>query len=508
MYQILLILVLLTVQTFAIPLLFPISDNIHWNAISKNNLKCPIGQRSRKIEDGLEIPVKIPTLGRSPSIGGYLCTSHKLITTCDTGFFGGNTLSIVTNPVTLSEAECRDAVSRYTIGDIDDTEHPKPICSWMKSSSTVKKVINVIPTKVHYDPYQNKAMSILFLQGFCTKSFCLTVFSNKVWVSEESLTKLCTDEQLEPSTITIYRLNTTAAAIWSPDIDTSDPNPPCIMRFCGTLGLRFPSGNWVALSKQEVPKIPWVGDYFYYLESCPPSTRINIVDQEERLRYSMISLLDQFYDQECSLVVSKIREGIKVSRVEIQTLAPRSPGFHPVYKFTSGTLLVGLSHYKWVNATPMTHHPYVLFKDQLDREYHWTSWTQSNRSDIIEGPNGLYVLNKTLIIGTEDIDEYKRISHLSGKHTLYTIETELRNQSTPLVLPKSIDYQFVDDESILHELLHWSYKTLIVFIVVLLGVFVSVMWGKRHLTSRVFTPEVLLTSVQPDRETETEFFRS
>lgn len=501
-------LISLILQTLATPILFPISDDIHWSLISKNNLKCPIGQRSQKIEDGLEIPIKIPTLGRSPSIGGYLCTSQKLVTTCSTGFFGGTTLSVATNPVTLSELECRDAVSRYAVGDITDVEHPEPACSWMKSSSTVKKVITVIPTKVHYDPYQNKALSLLFLKGSCTTSFCLTVFSNKVWISEESLTKLCTADHLEPSTLTIYRLNTTSSALWSPDIDTSDPTPPCIMKFCGTLGLRFSSGNWVALSREEVPRVPWVGDYFYYLESCPLSTRVNIVDQEERLRYSMTSLLDQFYDQECSLVVSKIREGMKVSRVEIQTLAPRSPGFHPVYKFTSGTLMVGMSQYKWVNVTHLTRHPYVLFKDQLGREYQWKSWTQSNCSDIIEGPNGLYVLNKTLIIGTEDIDEYKRIAHLSGKHTLYTIESEISNLSKPLVLPNSVDYQLFADESILYELLHWSYKTLIIFLVVLLGIIVLLIWGKKYLRNRGFTPEVRLTQVQRERETEAEFFRS
>ncbi|AXQ04773.1 putative glycoprotein [Culex rhabdo-like virus Los Angeles] len=488
-------------------LLFPISVDLQWHPTMTSNLKCPSGQKYHKINTGVRIPVKIPNLGNSPSVSGHVCTATILTTSCSTGFFGGTTLTLLSSPSTLTESECQDSISEYLIGNIMSNEHPSPVCSWMKNSSTSRKIITVTPMRVYYDPYHNKLLSSIFLTGECTSSFCLTVFGNKVWISSESITSYCKDRHMEPSSLILYQSNKTFSVLWSSELDTSSLVAPCIMTFCGEKGIRFDTGNWVALDKAEIPRIDWVGEYFYNLVDCPVDSTINIVDQQERLHYAMLSLTENFFDEECMLTKSKLNDGLRVSRIELQTFIPRVPGYFPVYMYSPGSFLVSTSKYKLVNAVPVSEFPYVGFFDHDGREYTWNYWKVSNVTNIIDGPNGLYVINKTLIYGMNDIDEYKTIYQLSGKHKILTIDQLENKSSAPLVFPSSVDYQFSDDAS-LSDVVWNSSKHFMLYIMIILSVLMSAIWliflclKKQHFIKRSVLP---IKPSQLDREME--FFR-
>lgn len=60
---------------------------------------------------------------------------------------------------------------------------------------------------------------------------------------------------------------------------------------------------------------------------------MNLVDRQEAIHNTVLSLLDEFLDLECEKVKFRIERGEMVSRVELQTSMPRFPGIHPVYRY-------------------------------------------------------------------------------------------------------------------------------------------------------------------------------
>lgn len=129
--------------------------------------------------------------------------------TCAKGFFGGESVEIRSNSAHISERECREVLSKNREGQYVSSEHPKPVCSWMKTSTTTKNFISTNQHSVRYDPYADVLHSSLFLGGRCKDKVCRTIFENRIWLQ---------------------------------------------------------SGTWVAV--KDVPKIDWIGEYRYYLKDC------------------------------------------------------------------------------------------------------------------------------------------------------------------------------------------------------------------------------------------------
>lgn len=60
---------------------------------------------------------------------------------------------------------------------------------------------------------------------------------------------------------------------------------------------------------------------------------MKLVDRQEAIHNTVLSLLDEFLDLECEKVKYRIERGEMVSPVELQTFMPRFPDIHPVYRY-------------------------------------------------------------------------------------------------------------------------------------------------------------------------------
>nr|UUG74019.1 MAG: glycoprotein [Culex pseudovishnui rhabdo-like virus] len=450
------------VSSDSLMMLFPTSPNIEWHDVSPSNLICPDASLHREMEKGLALPVHRPTIGKTPNLSGTLCIAMELVTTCYKGFFGGVDVSISSNPSVISEDNCRKEIASQAQGDYRSTEHPQPVCSWMKTSSVRRSIITLNPLDVHYDPYSDTLYSSLFLGGKCQTNVCPTVFENRIWIPHESLTEFCSAEKLGESKIILYNTSNTQANLWSPDFVVSDDEIPCIMDFCGHKGLRFSSGDWVALSRDDIPKEDWVGEYFYHLRDCAPNTVVNVVDSSQDFNYISETLLDEFINEQCELTISKIKEGELVSRIELQTLSPRTPGFHPIYRYKPGTFQMSMTHYSWTLIRSTDVFPYIELSSHSNESIRYNYWTTDNRTGIIDGPNGLYILNKNLIYGLREEQTFKRILSKSSKQKFPLFNHKQSREPNFVKLLSYSSYSFSDDATLAEVLWHPIWTGMIV----------------------------------------------
>ncbi len=464
-------------QMLNIKLLFPISQNIEWHNVSTSNLICPDINFHKRVDSGLSFTVHRPKIGKDPSITGTVCAAIELITTCTKGFFGGVDVMVSANPATITEESCRQEIASQARGDFRSSEYPQPVCSWMKTSTVKRTIVNLNSMEVHYDPYLDTLYSSLFLGGSCKGAVCPTIFENRIWIPHESLTEYCSSDHLIESKLIIYNTSESKTAFWSPEFRIVDEDNPCIMDFCGTKGLRFSSGEWVALSRQHVPKEAWVGEHFYHLKDCKKDTTVNLVETNRDVTYMTETILEEFMNEQCEITIDKIREGSLVSRIELQTLYPRAPGFFPVYKYTPGSFAVGMAHYAWVSVQPSNTFPYVSIRTSLNKSVDYKYWTMDNRTNIIDGPNGLYILKGKLVYGLEEEQTFRRLLAQSSKH-IFPITSETNNIKrgfTQLLSYKS--YSFSDDSSLTDAVWHpfiTSVGVSVLVIVVLIGSYIGV----------------------------------
>ncbi|AGY80342.1 glycoprotein [North Creek virus] len=441
-----------------IKILFPTSFKIEWHDVSSSNLKCPNTNVHQNIDHGTSFIVHRPHIGKDPMISGTLCVSMELITTCSKGFFGGLDIMTSTSPADLSEEDCRKEIARQNQGEFSSSEHPQPVCSWMKTSSTSRTVIHLNNMDVHYDPYSERLCLSLFIGGKFRIPGVDIVFENRLWVPHESLTKYCSEEHLVESSLIIYNTTATKSALWSPDFDVAEDELPCIMSFCGQRGLRFGSGEWVAYPGRMFLLEPWVGEYFYHLQFCDSHTTINLVEANQDLKHMTKEVLTEFLDEQCEMTINKLKEGNLISRIELQTMYPRTPGFHPVYRYTPGKFLMGMAHYSWVSIEPSDIFPYVLIRSSLNKTIEYPYWTLDNRTNIIDGPNGLYILDRTLIYGLEEEQTFKRTLSKSSLH-IFPIVSEQKNITKSfLKLISHKSYSFSDDASLVDVIWHPTLK--------------------------------------------------
>nr|BBQ04826.1 glycoprotein [Culex pseudovishnui rhabdo-like virus] len=465
-------------------ILFPTSTNIEWHDVSPSNLICPGASLHQKMDKGLYLPVRRPTIGKTPNLSGTLCIAMELVTTCYKGFFGSVDVTISSNPSVISEDDCRKEIASQSQGDYRSTEHPQPSCSWMRTSSVRRSIITLNPLDVHYDPYSDTLYSSIFLGGKCQTDVCPTVFENRIWIPHESLTEFCSAEKLSESKIILYNSSDTQSSLWSPDFVIPDDKTPCIMDFCGHKGLRFPSGDWVALSRDDIPKEEWVGEYFYHLTDCAPHTVVNVVDSGQDFNYISETLLDEFINEQCELTISKIKEGDLISRIELQTLSPRTPGFHPVYRYQPGTFQMSMTHYSWIVIKPTDVFPYIELFSHSNESIRYDYWTVDNKTGIIDGPNGLYVLNKNLIYGLREEQTFKRILSKSSKQKFPLFNTKI---SQPLSVIKLLSYSshsFSNDATLAEVLWHPLLIGMVLTCACGLLVLVMIVYFKRNLVLR------------------------
>lgn len=445
---------------------------MRWSVANVSTIDCTTGGYRDANDAGFKIQVYAPLLKKNYTSEGYLCIKTELITECSENFFGGQTIKYYSNSVSVSPSECSEAIFKWLTGDLKMREHPAPSCSWMRSSSEQSIYIEIRQHPVLFDPYTNNKISDLFIKGQCNQASCETTREGVLWMSYDNHLPQCFKEILSPIYIFAQEKENKHYEFWSPDYPLRSAKRLCIKEFCGMRGFMFDDGTWIGVKKEDIPPQDKLGEYLYKLERCEHHSQISIQPEEIMMQEVEHTVFGLFMRRECEKTKERLLKGDIVSRIELQTLTPRSPGRHYVYRILNNTLLQSISDYQWVRVKESPHKPYVSFQTETGHNIEWSYWSFNKILNITDGPNGLYVRGKTLVYPGKTISDYEHHLQHSIKQRIGIDHNELilSHQSLRhhiVLFPHFNDTSITDIVSNTFSFKFWASHGFMTFIIIL-----------------------------------------
>ncbi|ATG83561.1 glycoprotein [Ohlsdorf virus] len=438
-------------------ILFPTTNTIDWIPLDPNDISCDFPYYPSESNSNLKIRGRSPILQTKYEINGFLCNAITTVTSCDKGFFGGETVTHSEYRPPLEFKDCENAIRKFKSGTLDTYEHPPPSCSWMKKSDNLKSTVLVQERTVLFDPYSNQLISSWFADGKCEYSPCSTVKQNMKWISDVNHPPECISDHLDEVIMFLTdSKSTNSYTIWSPDIHITDFNEICTMTYCSVNGFLFPNGEWVGINKNDIPSIPKLGEFLYNIKECNSSTHLHIKEHRYINRETEQTEFSILLSVECSKTKDDLLSQTSINRVQLQSLTPRIPGRHRVYRFHNNTLQMGYSEYKWVRTEKSVTFPFIKIILANGKEVRWPYWYLDPNNDIIEGPNGLFIKNKKLAYALSDLINYNRSILINGK-----ISYDIPHVHLPKVSPinniiSTRDFNTINDDNLISVIRGWS----------------------------------------------------
>lgn len=437
--------------------LFPTTNIIDWIPLDPSVISCDFPYYPSESHSQLKIRGKSPVLHAKYEINGFLCSAVTTVTSCEKGFFGGETVSHSDYHHKLDLKDCEDAISRFKIGVIDTYEHPPPSCSWMRKSDNIQRIVTVQTRPVLFDPYSNQLISTWFINGRCERSPCDTLKQNMKWLSDVNHPPDCIADHLDEVIMFLTDSeNTTSYNIWSPDMHITDFHEICTMTYCSTNGFLFPNGEWVGINKNDIPSIPKLGELLYNIKECNSTTHLHLKDHRYVNREAEQTEFSILLSIECLKTKDELLTQTSINRVQLQSLTPRTPGKHRVYRFYNNTIQMGFSEYKWVTTEKSVTFPFVKLILSNKKELRWPHWHLNKKTDIIEGPNGLFVKDKKLAYALSDLINYNRSLLTYGKLYYDIPHFILPDMKSIENTINSRDFHIINDKDLTTVILGWS----------------------------------------------------
>lgn len=428
------IIFLLSATLGQIQIIFPISDTIAWTPVVPSEIDCEYETRTKSLKSYFELPGYLPVLHQTYLAEGFLCNSVTLMTKCDTGFFGSQTIHHIEEHHGISEEECVLGVKKFLDNKDKIVTYPAPPCSWMSSSVDKISFIRIRPRAMVYDPYTNRIVSELFVGGECKGPYCKTIYEYEGWLADHHKHPECISDHLDTSLFYIKPYSSEMADLWSPDINIPSGHKICTFDYCGMEGLKFHDGSWIGLKRNAIPKgKEKLNQFFVNLPECPKGDHLSQMERHHTEHLATRTELEEFLHSECLKTKLLIIEGSPLSRVHLQALTPTTPGRHRVYRFVNGSIEMGISDYKEVTVIPPLSGNPAVVRTSTNKTLRWKYWTHDERHNIYDGPNGLFIYNNTVLTYTSDMKDYQTALSLSMKQimsidhpTLYHNESSIR----------------------------------------------------------------------------------
>lgn len=457
-------------------ILFPVSDHIDWISLEPSQIICDNPSYSQELSSGIKIKGVSPHLHKNYKLKGFLCEKMELITTCNKGFFGGTTIKRKENYPDITKHDCQVSLNEAENKISDYYEHPTPVCSWMKENDNARTITVIKDYDIIFDPYSNKLISPLFVGGYCVESPCKTIFTNKIWISDVNNPPDCISEYLNNIVIFLNNpTNFTDYKIWSPDTYVSDFHSICTMNYCNKNGFLFPNGEWIGIDKSDIPHITSLGEFLYNVPTCNKSARLFLKEENSMVHEAETTDLDALLRFECEKTRELLLLSQPINRVQLQSLSPRIPGVHPVYRLMNNTIQTGFSNYRWLYFNYSSFFPYVSFYTYSGEEIKWSYWNQDKKLNILEGPNGIVIKNKKLIYSLLNTDSFIRDKKISSSIHYIVPEPSVTSIHISVKRPSSSGTYQEDDASVTDILPHIEISRIfyhMVWILSLLSVFI------------------------------------
>lgn len=207
-------------------------------------------------------------------------------------------------------------------------------------------------------------------------------------------------------------------SFWSPDYPLQSAKRICVKDFCGLSGFMFDDGTWIGIKKEDIPQQNKLGEYLYKLDRCSDPSRVKFQPEEVLIHSVEHTVFSLFLKKECERTKERLLSGEALSRIELQTLTPRSPGRHLVYRILNGSLLQSISDYQWVTVKKSPHRPYISFITEDKKSIEWLYWSHNALLNLTDGPNGLHIRGSNLIFPGRTISDYEHILQNSIKQRI------------------------------------------------------------------------------------------
>ncbi|AJR28475.1 glycoprotein [New Minto virus] len=307
-----------------------------WKAATHNNLICPppATRISTSLSPSFNYTVPNPrNLMGHMQHDGWLCVSSLYATTCDTNFWGHQTITQSNLPVRMTSAACKKAVREHILGELAPPRYPDPYCYWMASHTQAITQIRVIEHPVTSDLYTETFVNSLFPGTHCAMNPCTTVHPDTMWETTTIIKKDC--KILPNSNFTGYKDPRRPDREWVV-IDNDSAiylAGSCHMQYCGQKGLRTASGQW----------IPYEGPTKY--PDCPESWLTRSTEHSNELKVNL-EVQEVESRRACIEATQRIRDGAPISFHLLSYFQPRRTGYYHVYRIYKGILQYSKAWYE------------------------------------------------------------------------------------------------------------------------------------------------------------------
>ncbi|AJR28511.1 glycoprotein [Sawgrass virus] len=324
---------------------------------------------------------------------GWLCVRKMYQTTCDTNFWGHQTITHEELALPADQTECRQAIAHYIKGTYEDPRHPDPVCTWMAAEKVYNPNTALLPHSTVVDPFSYTFMDSLFPGTHCKTAPCPTVHPDVLWHTVTPLTEDCPGHTIIP--IKIYN-DKSARKKTHEWLSVSDgPLIPlggsCSLTYCGQLGLRTPGGHWY----------PYPGSKRY--PECKDAWRATPTFEGEGMRLD-IELQEILARRECINVLQQIQSGAAPTFHMLSHFQPRHAGYYRAYRMKNNVIEYSLALYDPIFNVSVP--PQVNFGAWQNGTRYYLPLVESGYPGTLSAFNGIHVMhNKTVVV--PELELYK-----------------------------------------------------------------------------------------------------
>ncbi|AJG39160.1 glycoprotein [Wuhan Fly Virus 2] len=457
MYAKLLIANALLIVTILCDILYPTDFSHNLLPVVPEKVLCPVGHLHRYPEAVNQFKVSYSRLAgfSEKKVKGKLCHKFILTTTCDEDILWSKSITYTMQNAKIDPSECYSAVKKA--GDVLDTvvEHPPPACSWAQTISMSSEFVQVKDHPVSYDPYSGNLVDAIFPEGKTFDTEHHTIYDSGYWVIGESLDPE-KYTQFEHGFGVIYfpddwnprELLIENARFWSERFRERDFVGACRLKFRGEEGVRFRNGEWFSFSfVEERHKSYFV--WWSNLSICRSAeSRVKIADTYENEHHTVESLAALMFYDRCQSSLSKLRNNMALTPLDVSYLAQTYPGVGPAYIITNTGLKMFLSHYELIKKYS-TYDGQSIGKTSAEKNVIFGNWTV--RSNITHGPNGLILKGNQLIFPAFSEMRSQIETELTQEITLEEVHiTEIVNGTHKIMTSFDTIHRNPDQIDVLH----------------------------------------------------------
>ncbi|UOX72923.1 glycoprotein [Wenzhou Myotis laniger tupavirus 1] len=395
----------------------PVTEPKNWKKAELRDFSCSSGWEWNHRGQYIQFDASVLKRWEQIEIRGYLCMKNVWKTTCQTNMFFSKKVTHQIRHEPVDVGACNYQLEDLEHGNYQEEQYPDPTCAWMSEISTEKSFIKLTPHNIGYDLYTNTLLSPSFPAGSCKiRSFCPTIYKSVIWIPTQAVPAQTKAHMFDSAVVKItVRENKIKKDSWAFGslVTPTTIDGACELTLAGRKGLLLSNGFWfekdtgnhiIYQNKQVVSQNHAWSTLIEDLNilQCDRSREVGMPKADFVIQKSEAMVTDIIYYHLCLESLQKIREGTKISRMDLARLTPTVPGIGNVYQLTNDGVRVGTTKYEVISWIPKVGLHSMLGLTLVPGPAHestpvqWNDWKKTS-DGFWNGPNGI-IKNGTELI--------------------------------------------------------------------------------------------------------------